>query len=204
MKTCNKIFIFFFRITGSTKLYSSEFTNTFSNLTRSNVTFAFIPSTYAFFTVSDKQIDTTVKNSQTNTDLLKNNIVISLLGIFVLFFSLFVISYIYLKCFRKKETTSGMKNSEQHSQYNSLNFNQVEPESTVHLEPLRRMEADSAYLLPVSSPNDGSELEIKHERNKIIQDTSIHGYEITKSQELNITVDNVHDHVYIEIGEDNI
>lgn len=204
MKTCNKIFIFFFQITGSTKLYSSEFTNTFSNLTRSNVTFAFIPSTYAFFTVSDKQIDTTVKNSQTNTDLLKNNIVISLLGIFVLFFSLFVISYIYLKCFRKKETTSGMKNSEQHSQYNSLNFNQVEPESTVYLEPLRRMEADSAYLLPVSSPNDGSELEIKHESNKIIQDTSIHGYEITKSQELNITVDNVHYHVYIEIGEDNI
>lgn len=193
----------FFRITGSTKLYSSELTNTFSNFTRSNVTVAFIPSTYAFFTVSDQLVDTTGKNSHTNTDLLKNNIVISLLGVFVLFFSLFVISYIYLKCFRKKEKPSGMKNTEHHSQYKSLDFNQVQPESTIQLEPVIRMGADSAYLLPVFSHNESSKIEIEPESNKIIRDTSIHGYEIT-SQEPNITADNVHENVYIEIAEDNV
>lgn len=187
-----------FCIIGSTRLYPATFfTTTFSTGTG-------LPITYAYSTDFEKQSDTTVKNSHPNNGLLKNNIVISLLGIFVFFFSLFVISYIYLKCFRKKINAGGIKDNKQHSQYNSLNFNQVEPESTVQLNPLRHMEADSTYLLPVFSPSESSEIEMKPECNKIKQYITNHGYEIGRRQQFNSTADNIHDHVYIEITENNI
>lgn len=154
-------------------------------------------------TSTHKSSESTRENLPQNNDLLKNNIVISLLGIFVFFFSVFVMSYIYLKCFRKKSITSVINASESQAQYKSLNINLVEPENTAQPVPTRRIEMDSAYLLPVFSRNEDSEFEIKLESDKPILDTTIHSYEITNRQELDSMTDNVHDHVYIEITKDH-
>lgn len=154
-------------------------------------------------TSTHKSSESTRENLPQNNDLLKNNIVISLLGIFVFFFSVFVMSYIYLKCFRKKSITSVINATDSQAQYKSLNINLVEPENTVQPEPSRRIEMDSAYLLPVFSRNEDSEFEIKLESDKPILDTTIHSYEITNRQELDSMTDNVHDHVYIEITKDH-
>lgn len=154
-------------------------------------------------TSTHKSSESTRENLPQNNDLLKNNIVISLLGIFVFFFSVFVMSYIYLKCFRKKSVTGVINASESKAQYKSLNINLVEPENTVQPEPSRRIEMDSAYLLPVFSRNEDSEFEIKFKSDKPILDTNMHSYEITNRHELADMVDNVHDHIYIEITKDN-
>lgn len=145
-------------------------------------------------TRTHKLIESTRENSPQNDDLLKNNIVITLLGILVLFFSVFVISYIYLKCFRKKAIASVVKEIESHAQYKSLNFIvvHVEPENTVQPALSRQSEMDSAYLLPMLS-RKGGEFEIKLESDKPILDTALHSYETTNIHELNLTTDNVQD-----------
>lgn len=150
-----------------------------------------------------KSSESNRENLPQNNDLLKNNIVISLLGVFVFFFSVFVISYIYLKCFRKKAIASVINASESQAQYKSLNVDLVEPENTVQPAHPRRMEMDSAYLLPVFSRNEVSDFEIKLESDKPILDTNVHSSEITNRHELDSMTDNVHDHVYIEITKDN-
>lgn len=86
-----------FCIIGSTRLYPATFfTTTFSTGTG-------LPITYAYSTDFEKQSDTTVKNSHPNNGLLKNNIVISLLGIFVFFFS-FICYFLYLSKVFPKES----------------------------------------------------------------------------------------------------
>lgn len=151
-------------------------------------------------TSTHKSSESTREILPQNNDLLKNNIVISLLGIFVLFFSVFVISYNYLKCFRKKSITSVINASESQAQYKSLNIGLIEPENMVQPAPPRRTEMDSsAYLLPVFSRNEVSEFEIKLESDKPILDTTVH----SNRHELDSLTDNVQDHVYIEITKDN-
>lgn len=154
-------------------------------------------------TSTHKSSESTREILPQNNDLLKNNIVISLLGIFVLFFSVFVISYIYLKCFRKKAIASVINASELQAQYKSLNISLIEPENTVQPAHPGRTEMDSAYLLPVFSRNEVNEFEIKLESDKPILDTNVHSYEITNRHELDSMTDNVQDHVYIEITKDN-
>lgn len=168
-----------------------------------NIEFSSPPVKDGLSTSTHKSSESTREILPQNNDLLKNNIVIILLGIFVFFFSVFVISYIYLKCFRKKAIASVINASELQAQYKSLNINLVEPENTVQSAPSRRIEMDSAYLLPVFSRNEDSEFELKLESDKPILDTTIHSYEITNRHELDSMADNVHDHIYIEITKDN-
>lgn len=82
------------------------------------------------YSVSDKPATVyvrTIKVSETtgrnDVDVFKNNyilsIIIVLIGVFVLFFSIFVIAYIY-KCFRKNASDSGIRNNERQTHYKSL------------------------------------------------------------------------------------
>lgn len=61
-----------------------------------------LPVTDGLSTSTHTKSESTRKHLPQNNALLKNNIVISLLGIFVLFVTLFIISYIYIKVFPKE------------------------------------------------------------------------------------------------------
>lgn len=67
------------------------------------------------------------------------------------------------------------------------------------------MENDTAHVLPVFSCNTGGKFgKKKLESDKPILDTTLHSYGITNRQELDLLTDNVHDHVYIKITNNNI
>lgn len=55
-------------------------------------------------------------------------VIVVLIGIFVLFFSLFVVTYIYFKCFRKYAIDVGIKDNTWQVQYTSLHVEATEPQ----------------------------------------------------------------------------
>lgn len=79
-----------------------------------------------------------------------------LIGVFVVFFSIFVIAYIY-KCFRKNAIDSGIKNAEVQAHYKSLDFEAVKQEPAgqqINLEQRGRFISDSSYLSPIFVRNE--------------------------------------------------
>lgn len=99
-----------------------------------------------------------VDNNSSNDDWLKNGVALSLFGIFVLFFAVFVIVYIYLKCFRKASIAKTSKNAEWQVQYRSLNLDTRQPMRSAYEEPREQLMADSTHLSPVLSRNEGNEI----------------------------------------------
>lgn len=104
-----------------------------------------------------------------------------------------------------------MKDNEWQAQYKSLSFDAVDPGITLYPEPQQRVNTDFTYLTPVLSnnvePQGSEENKRRHENEVILQETSLH----TKSNEpprrqneSNITQENVQEHVYVEITEENI
>lgn len=80
-----------------------------------------------------------------------NIVIIVLIGMFVLCFALFVFTYIYFKCFRKKSNSREIKENVKQARYKSLDFEAIISEQTGHqvIEPRRRFDSDSSYLSPV-------------------------------------------------------
>lgn len=97
-----------------------------------------------------------VDNNSSNDDWLKNSVALSLFGIFVLFFAVFVIVYIYLKCFRKASIAKSSKNAEWQVQYRSLNLDTRQPIRSAYEEPREQLMAD--HLSPVLSRSEGNEI----------------------------------------------
>lgn len=99
-----------------------------------------------------------------------------------------------------------MEGNEWQAQYKSLRFDAVEPKITIQPEPHGHVNPDSAYLSPVFSQNERNELHglvenrSRHENEDISQETPLHEQRIVPI----VMQDNVHDHVYIEITEDNV
>lgn len=140
------------------------------------------------------------------TDLLKNNIIIGFIGFFVISFFIFVLTYMYFKCFRKATQTIHVQEGKAQAQYTSLNFDPVEQHSLVHLEPPSRFttNADSMYLSPVFSRNESSEQRCSSKNEDILQDTTLHGQEIgLETSQLhnkqNLSEEDEQGNVYIEI-----
>lgn len=96
-----------------------------------------------------------------NLNVFKENIVVyiitSLIGVFVFFFALCVLTNIYFKCCRKKYTESRMEGNNWQAQYKSLRFVAAEPEAILHLEPQEQSNTDFTYLTPVFSRNKSCE-----------------------------------------------
>lgn len=155
--------------------------------------------------------DSTVDNFHIKNDLLQNRTFIILLGVFVLFFSVFVIAYIFFKCFQTKTNSSKTKETVLQAQYQALN--PVEPESTVYTVQHRRSNVDSAYLSPVFSCNERSdtlglqENDLRLENNEVLQENTVGGVRLrhdltTTENELNdFRLNDQTDHVYIEITD---
>lgn len=99
-----------------------------------------------------------VDNNSSNDDWLKNSVALSLFGIFVLFFAVFVIVYIYLKCFRKASIAKSSKNAEWQVQYRSLNLDTRQPMRSAYEEPREQLMADSTHLSPVLSRSTDNEI----------------------------------------------
>lgn len=163
---------------------------------------------------SDSNIysDTTLAFLPPNTNLLKDNlvvrIIIGLIGVFVFFFAIFVLTYIYFKCVRRTTITSGeVKENEWHAQYKSLSFDAVEPHLIpLHPEPQVRVNTDFTYLTPVFSRNESRESRRTGENdrrneNEVIPDTHLLET-ISRQNEPNIAHGDGQEHVYIEITEE--
>lgn len=200
-------------MTGSTKDVTAEPTAFSSTLMASDIPAK--KNTFSNSASADKKniSSTTLTNLPPNIYFLDNVfvvIIISLVGVFVLFFAMFVLSYIY-KCFRKTTYAGGRKENEWQAHYKSLNSNAVEAEGTVHIEPQGLDNIDCTYLTPVFICHNSSETrrlgENKEpENNEILQDTKPHGHRILeetqKQEKTNATQKNVQEHVYIEITEE--
>lgn len=92
--------------------------------------------------------DTTLSDLPTNSDLLKNNIVIGFIGVFAFSFSIFVLAYICFKCFRKTAHPNAQKKKERQVQYKSMTFEAVNIEDA-YREIEEPVNYESAYLSPV-------------------------------------------------------
>lgn len=139
---------------------------------------------------------------------------LSLFGIFVLFFSIFVIIYIYLKCFRKELNAKSNKNTEWRTKYRSLSLDTRQPLGAAYVEPQELIVTDSTYLSPVFSRNGGNEissLQINHMRidsNDVLGETTGGGHNLSRiptsiENETNssLELEQRTYHVYTEIAE---
>lgn len=159
---------------------------------------------------SVKKLDVT---QTTEIGLFKNDflvhavqVILSLIGVFVIVFTIFVITYIYFKCFRKTTNDGEMKGKYLKAQYNSLSFDANDTESRIQPEQVEQVSTDCTYLTPVyrrSNNNDTSSsdeiVEIFKER-PISRQKNCH----KPSDESNFTLDAEPTNVYIEILQDNV
>lgn len=204
-------------ITGSTKKLTVKLSIQSSTVRISNISVDYKTIDYVFSRDTNKYSDTTLSFVPPSIDLLTDSlvvrIIISLIGVFVFCFAIFVFTYMYFKCFRK--TNNGrVRETEWQAQYKSLSFDAVEPQLIpLHPEQQVRVNADFTYLTPVFSGNEIREShrtvenEIRNENEMLpkinLQEQRVCNQESTSRQdEQNSTHDDVHEHVYIEITEE--
>lgn len=84
----------------------------------------------------------------TNSDLLKNNIVIGFIGVFAFSFAIFVLSYICFKCLRKTANPSGQNENKRQAQYKSMTLEAVNVEDT-YREIEEPVDIEPVYLSPI-------------------------------------------------------
>lgn len=159
--------------------------------------------------VSDTSVNTDDGIFNTNYVFL---IIIVLIGVFVLFFSVCVITYTYFKCFRRNINTNEIKENELQANYKSLDFEAMQSEATGHQANIeqRRFISDSSYLSPVFVRNE-SQIETRDVPNNEIRCVN---HEIVPEPEFNtqnkanketiaiLPSSDLTEHVYIEITED--
>lgn len=165
--------------------------------------------------LSDDKVNT---NNSSSDDWLKNSVALSLFGIFVLFFSVFVITYIYLKCFRKELNAKSKKNTDLQAKYRSLSLDTRQPLGTAYEEPQEELiVSGSAYLSPVfsrSKSNEISSLQINDMRidsNDVSRETTGGGHSrlshvptyIENETNSSLELDQRTYHVYTEIAENS-
>lgn len=143
----------------------------------------------------------------TETDLFKNDfvvrifqIIVSFIGVFVIFFSIFVISYIYMKCFRK--TTNEVEiNERKEAQYTALSVSAVEPENETQQAYRQQENTNCTYLTAVFKDRAHNETCHSGENVRIFQETSFKRQQNRQkpADESNFTPDAGSTNVYIEI-----
>lgn len=169
-------------------------------------------------TISIQTSEISETSSNRDADIFKNNyvflVIIILIGVFVLFFSIFVITYIYFKCCRKVTSNSGKNDNEWQANYKSLDFEAMQLEATGHqvnLEQRGRFISDSSYLSPVfvrsESQNETSGVpnnEITCANNEVLPESKLKRQASTnKANEVFLPPGDLTEHVYIEITEDD-
>ncbi|XP_062570784.1 uncharacterized protein LOC134232824, partial [Saccostrea cucullata] len=89
-------------------------------------------------------------NFSVNTELVVY-IGIILIGLFVLFFGLCVVTYVYQKCTKRADIRNGLESNiiDQFVQYKTLNFELGEQDLMLNQEQRGRLKSDPTYLSPV-------------------------------------------------------
>lgn len=190
--------------------YITRTTKEITNRLSTSVTSLVLNVTNSYHTV-DQDISLDV-NKHEDIDLFKNSfvinlvqVIVSLVGVFVFFFAACVVTYIYVKCFR--QTTDGKRLNINQYEYEikSRSFEAVEYESQLPPEPEQHVNLELTYLTPVFRNEKKGETYLLTE-SEIIADLPVHNRQIS-SQPTNISKmisDDLQDHVYIEVLEDNI
>lgn len=203
--------------------YTMKFTHkspTLSNFRSSNVAISYSMVTESILDDNDKFSETTLTNYPQDIDVFKNNfvvhVVISFMGVFIFFFASCVLTYIYFKCCPKRRNYgSGMEENKLQTRYNSLNFVAEEPEATLNVEAQDQEDnKDFTYLTPVYNSNESTKSGIssediaRNENEAISSENQLIGKQTRRKasnrQNLpNFTKEDVQEHIYIEISEDN-
>lgn len=135
-------------------------------------------------------------------------VILSLIGVFVIVFTIFVITYIYFKCFRKTTNDGEMKEKHLHvkAQYNSLSFDANDTESRIQPEQVEQVSTDCTYLTPVYRRSDNNDTSSSDEIVEIFKETPLRRQKNRHkpSDESNFTLDAEPTNVYIEILQDNV
>lgn len=133
--------------------------------------------------LGDDKVNT---NNSSSDDWLKNSVALILFGICVLFFSVFVIAYIYLKCFRKKLNAKSNKNTDWQVKYRSLSLDTRQPLDTAYEEPQGDLiVTGSTYLSPVFSRNERNGIsslpinDMRIDSNGVSRETSGGGHSLS-------------------------
>lgn len=201
--------IFFYYSTGSSVEYTAQ-----------NKTFS-LTVTKPLFTVSytteGRGLSSSVKKldvtQTTEIGLFKNDflvhavqVILSLIGVFVIVFTIFVITYIYFKCFRKTTNDGEMKGKYLKTQYNSLSFDANDTESRIQPEQVEQVSTDCTYLTPVYRRSNNNDTSSSDEIVEIFKERPIsrQKYCHKPSDESNFTLDAEPTNVYIEILQDNV
>lgn len=205
-----KRFLIFF--VGSTRGVASERSIIYSTVKVSALSIINVTGFYTFSADKKQYFGTTLMNLPPNFDLFKNSFIvktiISIVGIFVLLFAIFVFAYIY-KCFQKTTFAGGMKESDWKTQYKSLSFGTVKPECSLSQEPQEHDNVDSTYLSPVFNRTGSSERSLDEiarlQKNEILPENLLDRQNIflETQNETNDTQTKVQTPVYIEITEEN-
>lgn len=173
---------------GSPKIYSTKSSTTSFSVSISNKHFSNPIVSQDFSTDIHKHVsDDKVNNIPSNDDWLKNSVALSLFGIFVLFFSVFVIAYIYLKCFRKELNAKSNKNTEWQDKYRSLSLDTRQPLGTAYEEPQEELiVTNSTYLSPVFARNESNEFsslqlnDMRIDSNDVSRETTGGGHSLSQ------------------------
>lgn len=152
--------------------------------------------------------DTTLSNMHTDFDLLKNNVVIGFIGVFAISFTIFVLAYIFFKCFRKTTHANRPKENENQGQYKLVRIETEEHGKTAYRDLEVHLDAETSYLSPVfRNTNDRdntqrlSENEIRIENFANLRTNEEPS---NRDNETNIFRDDETKHVYLEITRTSI
>lgn len=154
-----------------------------------------------------------MKTLPTDTNLLNNDylvnvaqVIMGLIAIFVIFVVIFVMTYVYFKCFRKTTDAGQVKNKDFQAHYKSLSFNAEVQKSEEQPELQEQLNLECTYLTPVIRCSYNSDASLSVENDEIIQELPLNSQricnEVTNASYL--TPGEVSTNVYIEITQDDI
>lgn len=153
------------------------------------------------------------KDRDRDIDVFKDNkvflVIVILIGIFVLCFAIFVFTYTYFKCFRKT-SKSRIKEHEMQAHYTSLDFEAIILEQQA-IEPRGRFISESSYITPVFIQNENyieprvvPETETMRENNEALTESELSRQSTAnRVNEAILPTENLSEHIYIEITEDD-
>lgn len=167
------------------------------------------PTFFRVFTKDASNFDdTTLPNMPTNFDLLKNNVVIGFIGVFAISFTIFVLAYIFFKCFRKTAHANRTKENETQAQYKMVRIEAEEHGKTTYRNLDVQLDTESSYLSPVfRNTNDRDEVQRVSENGLTIENyANLRTDEepLNRGNETNLFRDDETKHVYLEITKSSI
>lgn len=152
--------------------------------------------------------DITLSNMHTDFDLLKNNVVISFIGVFAISFTIFVLAYIFFKCFRKTAHANRTKENEKQAQYKLVRIATEERGKAAYRDLDVQLDTESSYLSPVfRNTNDRDEVQRVSENGIRIENyANLRTDEepFNRGNETNNFRDDETKHVYLEITKSSI